>query len=116
MDTHHDTQPSDHKAAVPDGTQDTAPTIMELYRSGPSLPWETLDRSTRQSSEDTTSTDCAITTYYERGIGPEDLHSFAVHSPHILKFLGKVFEKYPGIHTTLKEVTFSSPFHEFYYQ
>ena len=114
MDTHHDNQSSDDKALVPSGTHDTTPTIMELHRSGPHSPWTTLDRSSCKSSEDTT--DCAVTTYYEGGIDPEHLHSFVVHSPHIRKFLGKVLADYAGICTTLKHVTFSSPFHELYHQ
>ena len=44
------------------------------------------------------------------------LHSITVQSPLIRKVLGVVFDGYRGITTKLKDLTFNTPFHEFFYR
>lgn len=44
------------------------------------------------------------------------VHSIVIQSPHLREVLGKVFEGYKGISTKLKDLTFTRPFHEFYYR
>ena len=44
------------------------------------------------------------------------LHSITVQSPLIRKVLGVVFDGYRGMTTKLKDLTFKTPFHEFFYR
>jgi hypothetical protein len=47
---------------------------------------------------------------------PWVLHSVVVQSTRLKQFLGKVFEGYAGITTTLKKLVFQAPFHAFFYE
>ena len=44
------------------------------------------------------------------------LHSITVQSPLIRRVLGVVFDGYRGMTTKLKDLTFNTPFHEFFYR
>ena len=44
------------------------------------------------------------------------LHSITIQSPLIRKMLGIVFDGYKGMTTKLKDLTFHTPFHEFFYR
>jgi len=60
----------------------------------------------------------AIAAYYQRDgeKGGPYLYHMEVYSPLLKNALGAVFDGYPGIHTQLTTLTFSSPFREFYYR
>lgn len=47
---------------------------------------------------------------------PLELHSIVVQSPSLKTILGDIFTGYPGITTTLNDVSFYAPFWEFFYR
>lgn len=47
---------------------------------------------------------------------PLQLHSIVVQSAKLKSVLGEVFADYPGVTTTLEELTFSAPFQEFFHR
>ncbi|KAI1320518.1 P-loop containing nucleoside triphosphate hydrolase protein [Xylariaceae sp. FL0255] len=47
---------------------------------------------------------------------PLELHSIVIQSPSLKKTLGKLFENYKGITTSLQKLVFEAPFHPFYHR
>lgn len=50
------------------------------------------------------------------GNGAWCLHSISIRSRHIRRILAEAFQDYPGINTDLEDLTFDSPFHEFFFR
>ncbi|KAH8589925.1 P-loop containing nucleoside triphosphate hydrolase protein [Bisporella sp. PMI_857] len=106
------------KPSVPPGMEIG---IKDLYREDPRVPWDDwcpddigLDIEDKPEAKK-----WALIVRREKskaGKSTLALHSITVQSPLVKEFLGPVFEGYQGISTKLKELTFSSPFHEFFYR
>ena len=47
---------------------------------------------------------------------PLVLDSIVVQNDHLKTFLGKAFDDYAGITTTLKKLVFKPPFHVYFYE
>lgn len=59
---------------------------------------------------------CRVKKSHGKARKPLELDSIVIQSPLLKSTLGDVFANYPGITTTLKEVTFNEPFWEFFYR
>ncbi|KAB2570500.1 putative inactive ATP-dependent zinc metalloprotease FTSHI 3 [Lasiodiplodia theobromae] len=59
---------------------------------------------------------CRVKKSHGKARKPLELDSIVIQSPLLKSTLGDVFADYPGITTTLKEVTFNEPFWEFFYR
>lgn len=95
----------------------------DLYRSDPREEWAVWapEDVGLDSKETDASAKFALIVKREKaqeedGSTGLKLHSVKVQSPFIKKSLGPVFESYPGIQTNLKNLTFSTPFREFFYR
>ena len=109
------------------GTADHAvPTGMkagskELYREDEKSAWQDwspddIDMDPEETSE---AKQYALIVRREKRIGQKSslvLHSITIQSPLIRGVLGVVFDGYKGISTKLKDLTFKTPFHEFFYR
>lgn len=59
---------------------------------------------------------CRIKKSHGKSKEPLELDSIVIQSPLLKSVLGDVFADYPGITTTLEELTFVAPFWEFFYR
>ncbi len=93
----------------------------ELYREDGRFPWDDwspddIDIDPEETSE---AKSYALIVRREKRVGQKSslvLNSITVQSPLIRKVLGNVFDGYRGMTTKLKDLTFSAPFHEFFYR
>ena len=93
----------------------------ELYREDERFPWDDwspddIDIDIEETSE---AKSYALIVRREKGVGQKSslvLNSITVQSPLIRKVLGNVFVGYRGMTTKLKDLTFSAPFHAFFYR
>ena len=107
---------ADH--AVPTGMKTGS---KELYREDERSPWEDwspddIDNDPQDTSE---AKQYALIVRREKRIGQKSsliLHSITIQSPLIREVLGVVFDGYKGMTTKLKDLTFKTPFHEFFYR
>ncbi|KAM0797757.1 P-loop containing nucleoside triphosphate hydrolase protein [Usnea florida] len=107
---------TDH--AVPTGMKTGS---KELYREDERSPWEdwSPDDIDMDPEETPEAKQYALIVRREKRIGQKSsliLHSITIQSPLIRGVLGVVFDGYKGITTKLKDLTFETPFHEFFYR
>ncbi|KAL1607619.1 hypothetical protein SLS60_002553 [Paraconiothyrium brasiliense] len=95
----------------------------DLYRSDPRAEWTVWapEDIELDSKETDGSAKFALIVKREKiqeddGSSGLSLHSIKVQSPLIKTLLGPVFENYPGIKTSLKNLKFTAPFREFFYR
>ncbi len=97
------------------------PGSKELYREDERTPWDDwspddIDKDLEETSE---AKSYALIVRRQKRVGQKSslvLHSITVQSPLIRKVLGNVFDGYRGMTTKFKDLTFSAPFHEFFYR
>ncbi|KAJ4353177.1 uncharacterized protein N0V89_004903 [Didymosphaeria variabile] len=92
----------------------------DLYRSDPREEWTVCDIGINPSDTDASAKFALIVKrdkiQEDDGSSGLKLYSIKVQSPLIKTALGPVFHNYPGIKTSLKNLTFSAPFREFFYR
>ncbi|KAH6640030.1 P-loop containing nucleoside triphosphate hydrolase protein [Truncatella angustata] len=96
------------------------PEIKQLYRTDGRSHWDDWDPENTPMDVEASSyaQECALIV---RKLPQQDTHQIAldsitVQSPLIKNVLNLVFEGYEGLDTRLKQLTFSAPFHPFYYR
>ena len=95
--------------------------LKELYRDDPRLAWQDwapddIDIDPEESSD---AKKYAIIVRREKRLEGQSslvLHSITIQSPFLRTVLGDVFDGYKGITTKLKDLTFCTPFYEFFYR
>ena len=95
--------------------------IKDLYREDPRVAWDDwcpddIDLDVEDNPEAKKWALIVRREKSQNGKSALVLHSITVQSPLLKKFLGPVFDGYQGISTKLQELTFSTPFHEFFYR
>lgn len=94
--------------------------VKSLYREDYDHAWEdwTPDHE-KMDAERLKNSRFAVVVRHEMDTAADSglrLHSITIQSPLLRKILDKLFHGYRDISTKLKELTFSCPFHEFYFR
>ncbi|KAL9616491.1 MAG: hypothetical protein Q9160_008634 [Pyrenula sp. 1 TL-2023] len=111
-------------SVVPDYTPEYCtgmrPEVQHLYRSDDRSHWNQSvpDKDGTDMEAGSYAQECALILRREPHpiTGSLALHSVTIQSPLIKKVLEKAFQGFEGINTQLKDLTFKSPFHPFYYR
>ncbi|KAF2967591.1 hypothetical protein GQX73_g5990 [Xylaria multiplex] len=107
---------------VPEFSLGMRPDVKQLYRPDDRSAWaEWTPNDTRNTDVEASSyaQECAIIVRREpdpNNKGRAALHSITIQSPWIKKVLDVTFEGYESLSTSLKQLTFKTPFHPFYYR
>ncbi|UDD60856.1 hypothetical protein AFCA_008243 [Aspergillus flavus] len=94
--------------------------MQQLYRPDDRSPWNesTPDKSVVNLEAGSYAQECALIIRREPHPITKQvvLHSITIQSPLIKKVLDNTFKGFDGINTHLKQLTFKTPFHSFYYR
>ncbi|KAB8252974.1 P-loop containing nucleoside triphosphate hydrolase protein [Aspergillus flavus] len=94
--------------------------VQQLYRSDDRSPWNDSppDKSVVNLEAGSYAQECALIIRREPHPITKQvaLHSITIQSPLIKKVLDNTFKGFDGINTHLKQLTFKTPFHSFYYR